>query len=125
LKNNQLDEIDKEILALLHTDGRLTLTDLGKNLDSAKGSSLSHVSVQKRLQKLQKKITKIQANLNMNALGYLSSYIFIETKDYETERRIIEKTRLCPKVYYVDRLSGKYNLLLQLSGPSTSDINCF
>jgi DNA-binding Lrp family transcriptional regulator len=125
MKKEQLDKIDWELLALLYEDGRKSLTDLGKKLESVKGSSLSHVSVQKRLQKLRKKITKIQANLNFNTMGYLSSYIFVETKDYETERRIIEKTRLCPRVFVVDRLSGKYNLLLQLSGPSTSDINCF
>ncbi len=125
MKKNQLDEIDEELIAFLFENGREKLTKLGEKLISVKSTSLSHVSVQKRLIKLQDQIIKIQANINVSALHLLSAYVMVETKDYETERRVIEKIRLCPRVSLVDRLSGKYNLLIQMICPSLNDIDCF
>ena len=125
MKKNQLDNIDRELIAFLFKNGREKLTKLAENLISVKKPSFSHVSVQKRLTKLQEKTIKVQANCNINAMQLVSAYIMIETKDYETERRLLEKSRLCPRVYLVDRLSGKYNLLLQVICSSTNEINCF
>ncbi|UYP45067.1 hypothetical protein NEF87_001352 [Candidatus Lokiarchaeum ossiferum] len=135
MKNEQLDEVDEELIAFLFQNGREKLTKLAEMLQFVKKPSesqvknkkpsMSHVSVQKRLVKLQEKMIKIQANCHINALKMISAYAMIETKDYETERRLIEKSRLCPRVSLVDRLSGKYNILIQIICPSIGDVNCF
>lgn len=135
MKKDQLDAVDEELIAFLFQNGREKLTKLAEMLKNVKKSSesqkkrnkppMSHVSVQKRLIKLQEKSIKIQANSHINNLNLISAYAMLETKDYETERRLIEKTRLCPRISLVDRLSGKYNLLLHIICPSINDINCF
>ncbi len=86
---------------------------------------MSHVAVQKRIQNLEEDLIKIQANTNINEIEYDSTYILIETKDYETQRRLIEKTKLCPRVRLMELLSGKYNILINVCTPAINESNCF
>ena len=125
MKLDKLDKIDKELLGLLYEDGRVKLTELGQKMKNIKGSTLSHVAVQKRLQKLQEKMIKIQANLNINAMEYTSAFILIETQDYATQRRIIERFRLCPRVGFMDLTSGKYNIIIRAHAPSLKELEFF
>ena len=64
--------------------------------------------MQKRLQKLvENEIIKIQANTNVVQMGYISAIILIETKEYEAQKRIIERFRLCPRVIFINLVFGK------------------
>jgi DNA-binding Lrp family transcriptional regulator len=102
----------------------MSLTQLGEKLEFVKGSQLSHVAVQKRLAKLRQKTIQIQALCNLKALQQQSSFILIET-DHDTQRQIIEKTRLCPRVSSVDLLSGKMNIMMRIVASSLQEIECF
>jgi len=124
LSRNEIDKVDQEIIALLFDNGRKTLTQLGEELEFVKGSKLSHVAVQKRLGKLRQKTIRISAQSNLKALQLQSAFILIET-DHDTQRQIIEKTRLCPRVNSVDLLSGKMNIMMRLVAPSLQEIECF
>ena len=122
-----LDKIDKELISLLYTeDGRSTYTDLGKELKVVRGKSMSHVSVKKRIESLiEEQIVKIQANVNVKKLGYISSFILLETEDYETQKRIIERFRLCPRVFSIDLITGKFNIVIRAVAKSLDEMQCF
>ncbi len=122
-----LDKIDKELISLLfHDDGRETYTNLGKELEIVRGKSMSHVSVKKRIESLiEDQIVKIQANVNVKKLGYVSAFILLETEDYETQKRIIERFRLCPRVFSIDLITGKYNIVIRAVAKSLDEMQCF
>lgn len=113
------DPIDLVIIEALAQEGRLKLTEIGEKV------GLSHVAVKNRIEKLQEKMIKIQANLNVNALNWMSAYILLETHDYDSQRRFVEKFRLCPRVHIMDLISGQYNIILRVLAPSMQNIDCF
>lgn len=130
MKGEKIDLIDRELIALLYDDGRAKLTDmgeaLGKVLVDKDKEKLSHVAVQKRLTKLiENQIIKIQANLNVAELDYISATILIETKEYDAQKRIIERFRLCPRIISMDLVSGKYNLILRAMAPTLKELESF
>ena len=126
----KLDKTDKELIANLFEDGRAKLTELGTKLgepgEEDEKSGLSHVAVSKRLTKLvENEIIKVQANLNIVQAEYVSAFVMIETKEYEAQKRIIERFRLCPRVVFMDLVSGKYNIILRVMAPSFKELECF
>jgi DNA-binding Lrp family transcriptional regulator len=124
----KMDLLDQEIIALLYEDGRMKLTDIGNELGKVLEDKdhLSHVAVQKRLSKLlENNIIKVQANLNIAQLNYISATILIETKEYDAQKRIIERFRLCPRIVAMDQVSGKYNLILRAMAPDLKEMDCF
>jgi Lrp/AsnC family transcriptional regulator for asnA, asnC and gidA len=125
----KIDKLDRELMAQLFEDGRATLTSLGEKLGPALSNNkekISHVAVQKRLQKLiDNEIIKVQANLNVVQLNYISAIILIETKEYDAQKRIIERFRLCPRVIFIDLVSGKYNIILRAMASSLKEMECF
>jgi DNA-binding Lrp family transcriptional regulator len=130
MKGEKIDKIDRELIAFLFEDGRAKLTDmgesLGKVLEDKDKEKLSHVAVQKRLSKLnENEIIKIQANLNVAELDYISATILIETKEYNAQKRIIERFRLCPRIISMDLVSGKYNLILRAMAPTLKELESF
>lgn len=125
VKIEDLDEIDKEIIHLLFQDGKLGLKDIGDKMIDLHGSTLSHVAIRNRINKMANNVFKIQANLNMNSSGFFSVYVLIETKDYDTQRKLIEKGQICPRVVSLETISGKYNILLKIVASKLQDIDCF
>jgi DNA-binding Lrp family transcriptional regulator len=122
----KIDKIDSEICSYLFKDGREKYTEIGMKLKTIKGSKLSHVSVQKRIQKLiDNSLMKIQANVNVAKMGLISAFIMIETMDFAAQRRIIERFRLCPRVVMMDLVSGKYNIIMRAMAPNLKDLECF
>lgn len=65
IPNLVLDEIDKQILTILHEEGRISYTDLGKRVD------LSRVAVQARINQLIEAgvIEKFTAVINPAKIG--------------------------------------------------------
>ena len=126
MSKKPLDKVDLELMALLFQNGRLKLSELGMMLKSVKGSSMSHVAVQKRLKKLLANETiKIQANANVAQLEYVSAFVLIESKGYESQKRLVERFRRCPRVIFFDLVSGKYNVVLRAMAPSLKELECF
>jgi DNA-binding Lrp family transcriptional regulator len=124
----KLDKVDKELIGHLFDDGRCKLIALGEYMGAIleDKDKISHVAVQKRLSKLiDNELIKIQANLNVNAMSYISAIILIETKEYDAQKRIIERFRLCPRVIFIDLVSGRYNIILRVSAPSLKEMESF
>jgi len=122
-----LDKIDMELISLLMSeDGRETYTNLGKGLAEIRDKPMSHVSVKKRIESLiEDQILKVQANTNIKEMNYFSAFILLETEDYQTQQRIIERFRMCPRVFSIDLITGKYNVIIRAVAPSLNELQCF
>ncbi len=86
IPNLVLDEIDKQILTILHEEGRISYTDLGKRVD------LSRVAVQARINQLIEAgvIEKFTAVINPAKIGIHVSVFF----NVEVEPQFLEKVAL-------------------------------
>ncbi|KAF1678023.1 chromate efflux transcriptional regulator ChrS [Bacillus mexicanus] len=86
IPNLVLDEIDKQILTILHEEGRISYTDLGKRVD------LSRVAVQTRINHLIEAgvIEKFTAVINPAKIGIHVSVFF----NVEVEPQFLEDVAL-------------------------------
>ena len=86
IPNLVLDETDKHILSILHEEGRISYTDLGKRVN------LSRVAVQQRIQHLLDAgvIEKFTAVINPAKIGCHVSVFF----NVEVEPQYLEETAL-------------------------------
>ncbi|MCY9185645.1 chromate efflux transcriptional regulator ChrS [Bacillus halotolerans] len=86
IPNLVLDEIDKQILTILHEEGRISYTDLGKRVD------LSRVAVQSRINQLMEAgvIEKFTAVINPAKIGIHVSVFF----NVEVEPQFLEEVAL-------------------------------
>ncbi len=86
IPNLVLDEIDKQILTILHEEGRISYTDLGKRVD------LSRVAVQSRINQLIEAgvIEKFTAVINPAKIGNHVSVFF----NVEVEPQFLEEVAL-------------------------------
>ncbi|AFI30202.1 chromate efflux transcriptional regulator ChrS [Bacillus stercoris] len=86
IPNLVLDETDKQILTILHEEGRISYTDLGKRVD------LSRVAVQSRINQLIEAgvIEKFTAVINPAKIGIHVSVFF----NVEVEPQFLEEVAL-------------------------------
>ncbi|MDK2599884.1 chromate efflux transcriptional regulator ChrS [Bacillus stercoris] len=86
IPNLVLDETDKQILTILHEEGRISYTDLGKRVD------LSRVAVQSRINQLIEAgvIEKFTAVINPSKIGIHVSVFF----NVEVEPQFLEEVAL-------------------------------
>ncbi|MCC2931180.1 MULTISPECIES: chromate efflux transcriptional regulator ChrS [Bacillus] len=86
IPNLVLDEIDKQILTILHEEGRISYTDLGKRVE------LSRVAVQSRINQLIEAgvIEKFTAVINPAKIGIHVSVFF----NVEVEPQFLEEVAL-------------------------------
>ncbi len=86
IPNLVLDETDKQILTILHEEGRISYTDLGKRVD------LSRVAVQARINQLIEAgdIEKFTAVINPAKIGIHVSVFF----NVEVEPQFLEEVAL-------------------------------
>ncbi|MHA1658694.1 MAG: AsnC family transcriptional regulator [Promethearchaeota archaeon] len=105
IENNKLDDKDEMILQLLQKDGRMSLSDIGREI------GMSHVSVGKRIKKLEKEILKITPALNFKKLGYKLSIVFVEAKNDIVRETLITLYKDCPRTIFLTKTTGDYNIL--------------
>ncbi len=129
-KNSEnIDEIDREIINLLHKDGRMKLIDISKAIAIKLDHNISNVSVKKRITKLLKNnVFKIQANLNLMNLekkGYINSILLLETANYNISKELIEKFSECPRITFSNTVNSQYNLIFGVLSENISSLNAF
>jgi DNA-binding Lrp family transcriptional regulator len=95
-----LDEADKKILSILHEEGRISYTDLGKRI------GLSRVAVQARINNLLEEgiIEKFTAVINPVKVGIHVSVFFnveVEPKYLETVASQLEKEQAVTSLYHM------------------------
>lgn len=100
-----MDEIDRKIISQLQFDGRTTLEEL------AKAIGFTSMGIKKRLQKLlDQGAIKVSASLNPFTLKLLPALVLLEMESAEAMQNLIDRFKECPRVIYIFRTIGGYNL---------------
>lgn len=114
-----LDAIDLKIISLLAKDGRMALSDIGKEV------KLSAVAVRKRLAKLLKeKVVSIRAQLTPDRFYGISAQILIEAEEKSAENLIASLGRM-QEVYHIVQVTGTYNLVIGVLGLNLESVEDF
>ena len=112
-----LDEIDKKLIEMLTTDGRRSLSEMGKKL------GLSHVAIKKRLDKLcTKNIIKIVPAINFSQLKLKAVMILAEVRTSGDMDNIFKKYSSCPRMVLLSTAMGRFNLIAIMVGENDSTI---
>lgn len=117
IPNLVLDETDKQILTILHEEGRISYTDLGKRVD------LSRVAVQARINQLIEAgvIEKFTAVINPAKIGIHVSVFF----NVEVEPQFLEEValKLASKGQALKRLAKQLNIPLEETAAVGDSLN--
>lgn len=115
----KLDDIDKQILIELFSNGRVSLTDIHKKIVKTNKELMSHTGVKKRITKLENSnVLKIQGNINLNNLKYKSCFILLEMKNFDEIKNITKAYSSCPRVFLLAQITGQYNVIMGIAGQS-------
>ncbi|AZV41465.1 AsnC family transcriptional regulator [Peribacillus asahii] len=100
IPNLKIDELDKKILSILHEDGRISYTDLGKEV------GVSRVAVQTRINNLLEKgvIEKFTTVINPTKVGIHVSAFFnveVEPKFLESVAELLEQDPAVTSLYHM------------------------
>ena len=113
----ELDEINKQILNVLFSNGRESLSSIGEKVFKADQNIMSHAGVKKRISKLELSETlKIQGNININKLNYKACLILLEMKNYDEVKKIINAYSECPRIFLLAQITGQYNIIMGIIG---------
>ncbi|PLR89166.1 chromate efflux transcriptional regulator ChrS [Bacillus halotolerans] len=106
IPNLVLDEIDKQILTILHEEGRISYTDLGKRVD------LSRVAVQSRINQLIEAgvIEKFTAVINPAKIGIHVSVFFNVEVEPQFLEEVAQKLEEEPAVTSLYHMTGPSKL---------------
>ena len=106
---------DKEIIDLLNENGRLSLSAIAKHV------GLSHVAVGNRINNLIKnKIIKIRSLINLKNTNFILKVMCLEVKD---RHRFIEIYIKCPRVIFMMKTTGEYNLIIGTYAEDSDTLN--
>jgi DNA-binding Lrp family transcriptional regulator len=116
-----MDRIDRQILAFLEMDGRLTITELARRV------GLTVAPCQRRLRELESSgvIRGYRAEVNAAALGLgfdVLASVVMAREDSATVRALEEAVAAVPEVRLAERLFGEPDYLLRVS---TADIESY
>lgn len=106
-----IDERDREILRILRSNGRITLTELGKRV------GLSPASVKNRIEKLERlgAIKGYSAVVEPSVMGHLiTALIFIRLKEVDAySRALLRELASLDNVEFVYIKTGDHNVLIK------------
>jgi Lrp/AsnC family transcriptional regulator, regulator for asnA, asnC and gidA len=108
---SRLDELDTQIVQLLHKDGRMPFTEIAKKLN------VSEATVRNRVQRLTSSgAITIQAYLNPSKLGFRSiALIELKTVDLARAQTIALEMVAQDSVSYVAFVAGGYDLFIEVT----------
>ncbi len=118
----ELDDTDRQLLALLQKDDRLSLADLGK------GVGLAASSVNERVKRLVTRgvIEGFHARVAPEALGLdLLAFIFVSWSDPGVEASFLARVHDSPAVLECHHVTGAWNYLLKVRLPTTRELERF
>ncbi len=112
-----MESTDRQILALLSKDGRMSYTDIGRE------TGLSTSAAQQRVRRLEQRgmITGYRAELSAEALGLaLTAFIALNGTDPATDEQIPERLSPLPNVVSCYSVAGdaSYILIVQVETPA-------
>lgn len=103
-----MDELDKEILLILQEKGRISMTDLGKEV------ALSQPAVTERVRRMEEKgiIDHYRAIVRAEKINKpISAFLLFHTKSCEN---FVEFCNQSKDVVELHRISGQYNFLVKV-----------
>lgn len=113
----KLNRLDLNIIDQLHKDGRISLTELAKKVNS------SRPTVTNRLKRLiDEEIVIIRGGLNIRKFGYKVANVGIEVKSDEARKRLLDYLNKCPRVLEIFRSHEKANIVLRVWGENDQTI---
>ena len=102
-----MDEIDSKIISYLQENGRATLKELGEAI------GFTSMGIKKRMDRLLgDRMIKVSASINLERLDLYAALIFLEIKDGETRRAILERFKQCPRIIHIFSSLSGYNLIV-------------
>jgi len=114
-----LDGLDLRIIQALSENGRKSFVEIAEKI------RLSPVAIKNRIERLIKQdILKIQGGLNIEKFYSVSAQIEIEA-DRKSVSKLIEKFENSPLVYHLVKVSGRYNLIVNIVAPNLITIESF
>jgi Lrp/AsnC family leucine-responsive transcriptional regulator len=117
-----LDEIDRKLLALLQDNDRLALAELSK----ATGSAPS--TINDRIKRLVRNgvITGFHARVAAEAIGLeLLAFVLVGWSDPKVESRFIERIQKSPQVLECHHITGAWNYLMKVRVRNTRELEAF
>lgn len=118
----ELDDTDRQLLALLQNDDRLSLAELGKNV------GLAPSSVNERIKRLttRRVIEGFHAHVVPEALGLdLLAFVFVGWSNPATEAPFLVRVAASAAVLECHHVTGSWNYLLKVRLPTTRDLERF
>lgn len=116
-----IDEIDKEILSILHENSRISYTDIGKQLN------LSRVAIQSRINSLMEQgiIEQFTTVINPAKIGFLVSAFFNVEVEPPYLHAVAEQLAKEPAVSSLYHMTGPSKLHMHGIFPSNREMENF
>ena len=101
-----MDDVDRKIISQLQLDGRATLERLAESV------GFTGMGVKKRLRKLMgQNAIRVSASLNPFFFKLFPAIVLLEMESGEAVQRLVERFRDCPRVVYIFKTIGGFNLV--------------
>lgn len=116
---DKLDDIDRQLLALLQGNDRLGLAELGKAVGSAPST------VNDRIKRLVRNgvITGFHARVAAEVVGLeLLAFILVAWSDPKVEPKFLDKIQKTPNVLECHHVTGAWNYLIKVRAKNTREL---
>jgi DNA-binding Lrp family transcriptional regulator len=115
-----MDEKDYTIYKLLNENGRTKLVEIARKL------GFSHPSAKERMEKLFKnEDIKVKALLNIKKKKWKVAVCNMRVENMGNAVKLADIFKKCPRVVFIQTMTGAYNLLLIAVGQSTQILEYF
>ena len=117
-----LDNIDRELIALLQADDRVPVAEIGKRLN------VPPSTLNDRIRRLVRTgtITGFHAHLSAEKIGLdLLAFVFVGWSDPRTETEFLSRIARAPEVLECHHVTGAWNYLMKVRLPRTRDLETF
>ena len=117
-----LDEIDRELIALLQADDRVPVAEIGKRL------GVPPSTLNDRIRRLVRTgtITGFHAHVSPEGVGLdLLAFVFVGWSDPSTEAEFLRRVSGSPQVLECHHVTGAWNYLIKVRLPRTKDLESF
>ena len=117
-----LDSIDRELIALLQMDDRVSVAEMGKRL------GIPPSTLNDRIHRLVRNgtITGFHAHVSPDMLGLdLLAFVFVGWSDLKTEKEFLRRIADAPQVLECHHVTGAWNYLMKVRLPRTKDLEAF
>lgn len=107
-RGRQVDDLDRKIIRMLQTDGRLSNTEIARSLE------ITETTVRKRIAHLlEERLMSIVAVPTPEAQGMTLSAILGVSVELTAIREVADTIRTYPEVRYIGMSSGRYDLMIE------------